>query len=106
MNHLLQEIHIGDPLSPTILNMVVYAGICHWATGVTGGDSGTEGFWRVVQKLAVRFYVDSGLLAPTWLARIQEAPYVLMGLFDQVEIWKNFNKMVGMACQPCCTAGR
>ena len=77
----------GDPMSPTILNMVVDTVIYHWAKVVTreeggperfgrvvlvtGEDAGTEGFGRAVQNLAVLFYVDDGLLYSPWLARLQ-----------------------------------
>ena len=38
----------GDPLSPTILNMVVDAVIRHWAKVVVGEAEGPEVFWREV----------------------------------------------------------
>ena len=47
--------------------------------------------------------MDYRLLASPRLARIQEALDALAGIFYQVRLRINFNKMVGMLCQACCT---
>ena len=72
----------GDPLSPTILNVVVDAVVRHWVTlavkeAETRGGRGREG-----RHQAALFYVDDGMVAssdPCWL---QWAFYTLVGLFD------------------------
>ena len=60
----------GDPLSPTIFNMVVDAVVRHWVTiavteAETRGERGREG-----RHQATLFYVDDGMLTssdPQWL---------------------------------------
>ena len=60
----------GDPLSPTIFNVVVDAVVLHWITiAVTEaekrGERGREG-----RHKAALFYADDGMLAssdPQWL---------------------------------------
>ena len=90
----------GDPLPPTIFNMLFDAGFFHWATLVVGGDAGTDGFGRAVQWLSELFYSNGGLLTSPRLAWIQVALYFLTGLFNRVLLHINLNKMVGMVCQP------
>ena len=60
----------GDPLSPTIFNVVVDAVVCHWVTMVLAdaekkGERGKEG-----RHQAALFYADDGMVAssdPHWL---------------------------------------
>ena len=60
----------GDPLSSTILNVVVDAVVRHWVTievteAETRGDRGREG-----RHQATLFYANDGMLAssdPQWL---------------------------------------
>ena len=95
----------GDPLSPTIFNVVVDAVVRHWITiSVTEaekrGERGREG-----RHKAALFYVDDGMLAlsdPQWL---QWSFSQLVGLFDRVGINTNSRKMVSMTCRPCNTTG-
>ena len=62
----------GDPLSPTILNVVVDAVVRHWLTiavkeAEKRGERGREG-----RHQAALFYADDGMLAsfdPQWLPR-------------------------------------
>ena len=95
----------GDPLSPTILKVVVDAVVLHWATGVIAdaeewGELGKEGRHQVAL-----FYSDDGMVAssdPRWLQGVFST---LVGLFDRVGLRKNFGKTVVMVCQPCQAAG-
>ena len=95
----------GDPLSPTIFNVVVDAVVWHWVHGVVEeaearGETGREG-----RHQASLFYADDGMVAlldPAWL---QGAFNVLVGLFDRVGLQTNFGKTVGMVCHPCQAAG-
>ena len=53
----------GDPLSPTVLNVVVVAVVRHWVTGVIAeveewGELGKEGRHQVAL-----FYADDGMIA-------------------------------------------
>ena len=57
-----------------------------------------------MQNLSAILYEDGGLIASSRLDRFQEALDVLTGLFEQVGLGKNFNKMVDMVYQPCCTS--
>ena len=95
----------GDPLSPTIFNVVVDAVVCHWVTlaveeAETRGERGQEG-----RHQAALFYADNGMVAssdPRWL---QWAFNNLVVLFDRVGIHTNVGKTVSMTCRPCPMAG-
>ena len=95
----------GDPLSPTILNVVVDAGVRHWLTiavkeAERRGERGREG-----RHQAALFYADDVMLAssdPQWL---QWAFTQIVGLFDRVVLKNNCNKTVSMTCRPCSTPG-
>ena len=95
----------GDPLSPTIFNVVVDAVVRHWVHRVVEeaearGETGQEG-----RNQAALFYADDGMVAssdPDWL---QGAFNALVGLFDRVGLQKNVGKTVSMVCHPCKAAG-
>ena len=95
-----QGVTKGDPLPPTIFNMLVDAVVCHWVTLVAGKEEVPYGFGWLVQWLAAFFYVDSRLLAPPRPTRPQVALSVFTGLFDKVGLQTNINKIVVMVCQP------
>ena len=91
----------GDPLSPTIFNVVVDAVVQHWVNGLVDeaeaqGETGREGR----HQLAV-FYADNGMVVlsdPDWL---QVAFNALVAIFDRVGLMTNVGKMVSMVCHPC-----
>ena len=85
--------------------MVLEVAIHHWGTVVAGEDTGTEGFGRLVQKLADLLYLDDCLLTSLVLVGLQEALGVLMGLFERFGLHTNMDKMVGIPCQPYMTVG-
>ena len=95
----------GDPLSPTIFNVVVDAVVRHWVTLVvedaeTLGERGREG-----RHQAALFYADDGMVAssnPRWL---QWDFATLVELFDRVGLKTNVGKTVSMTCRPCPAAG-
>ena len=95
----------GNPLSPTIFNVVVDAVVCHWVTltvekAETQGERGREG-----RHQAALFYADDCIVAssdPRWL---QWAFNTLVILFDCVVLKKNVGKTVSMTCRPCQAAG-
>ena len=91
----------GDPLSPTIFNVVVDVVVRHWIEGLVAetaekGETGREGR----HQLAV-FYADDGMvvsLDPSWL---QGGFSALVAIFDRVGLQTNVRKTVSMACHPC-----
>ena len=82
----------GDPLSPTIFNVVVDAVVRQWLNLATQeaerrGERGREG-----RHQAALFYADDGMIAssdPRWL---QWAFTVLVRLFDRVGLKTNQRK--------------
>ena len=51
-----------DTLSPTTINLVVYAVIQKWVIDVAAVEGGFSGFRRAVQMKASFFYSDNGIL--------------------------------------------
>ena len=91
----------GDPLSPTIFNVVVDAVVRHWVHGVVEkeealGETGREG-----RHQAALFYANDGMVASSYPAWIQAAFTSLVGLFDRVGLRKNVRKTVSMVCHFC-----
>ena len=89
----------GDPLSPTIFNVVVDAVVRHWLEvlknandekGATGGG-----------HLSAVFYADDGIVGASDPAWLQGAFSALVAIFDRVGLQKNVDKTVSMACHPC-----
>ena len=91
-----QGVTQGDPLPPTIFNLVVDAVIRHWVTVVTPNEAGTGGLSLTIIDLVDYFYANDGLVPSTQPERLQRAFDVLTGLFDQVELQTNTVKTVGM----------
>ena len=91
----------GDPLSPTIFNVVVDAVVLHWVTlEVEEADKrrerGKEG-----RHQAALFYADDGMVAssdPCWLHWAFNA---LVGLFEYVGLLTNVGNTVSITCGPC-----
>ena len=100
-----QGVTQGDPLSPTIFNVVVDAVVRHWVTMALDkaekrGEGGDEGRYQVAL-----FYADDDMVAlsdPHWL---QWAFNALVSLFERVGLRKNVGNTVSMVCQPCLAAG-
>ena len=95
----------GDPLSPTIFNVVVDAVVRHWVTMATDdaekrGERGKE-----VRHQAALFYADNGIVAlsnPRWL---QWEFNALVSLFERGGLRTNVGNTVSMVCRPCQAAG-
>ena len=91
----------GNPLYPTIFNVVVDAVVQNWVNRIVEeaearGETGQEG-----RHQAALFYAGDGMvvsLDPAWL---QGAFTALLGLFDRVVLKKNVGKTVSMVCHPC-----
>ena len=90
----------GDPLSPTIFNVVVDAVIQHWIDGIVDkaeekGETGREG-----RHQSAVFYANDGMvvsLDPAWL---QGAFSALVAIFNRVGLLTNVGKTVSMTCHP------
>ena len=52
----------GDPLSPTIFNVIVDAVLCHLVTEVSGEEEDPDGFGRAAGCIVKCFYADNRLL--------------------------------------------
>ena len=90
----------GNPLSPTIFNVVVDAVVRHWLTIAVKEAEKRGERGREVRHQVALFYADDGMLAlsdPQWL---QWAFMQLVGIFDKVGLKKNCNKTVSMTCRP------
>ena len=90
----------GDPLSPTIFNVVVDAVVRHWVTlSVEDAEKrGERGGWGRHQ--AALFYADDGMVVssdPRWL---QWAFNALVSLFERVGLRTNVGKTVSITCRP------
>ena len=95
----------GDPLSPTIFNVVVYAVARHWVTVTVGGadeqgDRGQEG-----RHQSALFYADYGMVALSDPHCLQGAFNTLVGLFDRVGLRNNVGNTVGMVFRPYQAVG-
>ena len=95
----------GNPLSPTIFNVVVDAVICHWVTVVMPSEAVTGGFGMTIIDLAAYFHAGVSLVASKRLGRLQMGLDVLTGPFDRVDLKENMEKTVGMVYQPCHASG-
>ena len=93
----------GDPLSPTIFNVVVDAVVRHWLTITVSEAEKRRKRGREGRHQAALFYADNGMLAssdPQWLQWVFTQ---LVGLFDRVGLNTNSRKTVSMTCRPCST---
>ena len=95
----------GDPLSPTILNMVMDAVVRHWVTVMVEGAQEQGKHGKESRHHNSLFYADGDMVAssdPQW---IHSAFSTLVGLFDRVGLQTNIRKTVGMVCRTCQAAG-
>ena len=65
-----QGVTQGDPLSPTIFNMVVDAVICHWVMVVTSAEAGMGGLGFTIIDCTAYLYANNGLISLTQLEKI------------------------------------
>ena len=90
----------GDPLLPTIFNVVVNALVRHWVLVMVEGAEEQGGRRKYGRHQNPLFYADDGMVTssdPRWLKR---AFSTLVGLFDRVGLWTNARKTDGMVCHP------
>ena len=95
----------GNPLSPTIFNVVMDAVVRHQVMGVIV-DAEEQGELRKEGRHQVAlFYTYNGMVDsydPQWL---QGDFNTLSGRFDRVGLQKTFGKTAGMVCHPFQAAG-
>ena len=90
----------GDPLSPTIFNVVVDAVVRNWVTLMVEGAEERGKRRKEGRNHNALFYSEDGMVAssdPRWL---QGEFSTLVGLFDRVDMRNNVGKTVGMVCRP------
>ena len=90
----------GDPLSPTIFNVVVDAVVCNWIFLKVGGAGGTDRWGREVLHRSAFFYADNIMVVSNDTDWLQGAFDTLTWLFDMVGIHINIGKTVGIICHP------
>ena len=91
----------GDPLSPTIFNVVVDAVVRHWVNRIVEEAEARGETGREVRHQAALFYADDGMVVSSDPAWLQGAFTALVGLFDRVGLLTNAGKTVSMVCHPC-----
>jgi hypothetical protein len=96
----------GDPVSPTIFNIVVDAVVRCWLSQVCGADAALSGLGYEVKNKCVLFYADDGLLAGRKKEWVQDGFDVLIGLFERVGLRTNTGKTKAMICMPGHISGR
>ena len=60
----------GNPLYPTIFNVVVDSVIRHWVTVVAPTDAGTVGLGLMIIDLEEYLYAGDGLMSSTYPERL------------------------------------
>ena len=95
----------GDPLSPTIFNVVVDAVVRHWVQGVVEEAEAQVELGQEGRHQAALFYADDGMFASSDPVGLQGVFNALVCLFDKVVLKTNVGKTVGMVCRPWQAAG-
>ena len=95
----------GDPIYPTIFNVVVDAVMCHWVSVIVEGaeERGKRG--KEGRNQNALFYADYGMVASLDPQRIQGSFSTLVSLFDRVGLQTNVGNKLVMVCCPCQAAG-
>ena len=95
----------GDPLSPTIFNVVVYTLVRHWSSLVEEISGGQDRRVREGKHCSAYFYAGDGPVTsidPEWL---QGAFDTFTGLFGRFGMRMNVGKTVGVVYRPCWALG-
>ena len=91
----------GEPLSPTIFNVVVDAVVRHWVNGLVDEAEAKGETVREGRHQSAVLYANDGMGVssdPPWL---QGAFNALVAIFDRVGLLNNVGKTVSMVCHPC-----
>ena len=91
----------GNPLSPTIFNVVVGVVVRNWVNGIVEEVEARGKTGRESRHQATLFYADNGMVISSDPAWLQGAFIALVGLFDRVGLMTNVGKTVSMVCHPC-----
>ena len=92
----LRGVTQGDPLYPTVFNVVLDVVVRHCVLLVMEGVEGKEGWVREMLRCTALFYVGDGLTESTDPEWLQGAFNNLLGLFNRVGIKKNVGKTIVM----------
>ena len=95
----------GDPLSPTIFNVVVDAVVRHWVTLAVAEAEKRGGWGREGRHQAALFYADNGMVSSSDRQWLQWAFTQLVRLFERVGLNTNTKNTVSMKFRPCTAAG-
>ena len=95
----------GDPLSPTIFNLVVDTVVRNWVNRLVDkseekGEMGREG-----RHQSAVFYADDGMFISSDPAWLQEAFNALVSIFYRVGLLTNVKKTFSMVCHSCWAGG-
>ena len=90
----------GDPLSPTIFNVVVDAVVRRWVTGVIAEVEAQGGLGKEGRHQAALFYANDDIVVSSDPGWIQGTFNTLVGLFDRVGMQTNVGKTVVIVCHP------
>ena len=103
--HGLRGVTQGDPLAPTILNVLVDAVVRRKVTVMVerAGRQNGPG-WKGQHQLTL-FYAYGGMIASLDTGWLHQDLSTLVGLFDQVDLRMSVKKMAGMVCCPCQAEG-
>eukprot|EP00978_Attheya_sp_CCMP212_P005927 scaffold13219_cov61-Attheya_sp.AAC.3 len=84
----------GDPVSPTIFNIVINVVVCYWLSLVCREDITANGLgYDEVKERRILFYAnDDGLLSLYNREWVQESYDVLIGIFEHVGLRMNASK--------------
>ena len=94
----------GDPLPPTILNVVVDEVVRHWVTVVVESTKEWGGRGKEGRHQNYLFYMDDGMVAFSYPQWLQGGLRTLFGLFERVVLNTNVGKTVVMVFRPCQAA--
>eukprot|EP00978_Attheya_sp_CCMP212_P016906 scaffold44614_cov73-Attheya_sp.AAC.3 len=101
-----QGVTQGDPVSPTIFNIMVDAVVRYWLSLVCGENVAANGLGYEVKEKYVIFYADHGLLLSCNQEWVQESFDILIGIFEHVGLRTNTSKTNAMICMPGHISGR
>ena len=95
----------GDPISPTIFNVVVDTVVRHWVSVMVEGAEERGKHGQEGRHQNSLFYADNGMVASSDLRWLQGEFSTLVGLLERVGLQTNGGKTVGMICRPCQAEG-
>ena len=90
----------GDPLSPTIFNVLVGASVRHWVNGIVEEAEARGETGRGVRHQAALFYAEDGMVVSSDPAWLQGAFTALVGLFYRVGLLKMGGRLSACSATP------